>query len=635
MSLTTEQSDSIENVLEHKLILALPGSGKTHTLMALVERILNAYPGSTVRLVTFTNASTAEMAERVERKLGKRAANVQVSTFASLMLRQFRPLSQGRKLILGGEQLTYIRRAMLNNGMGTDELDYVASKIDHMSRQSFVRPNESPIYKIYTDYQNMLATYKRVDLNGVAREVIAGMKEGAIPPVEEDFILVDEFQDVSTSDFEWVAANIERGKWVTVVGDDDQSIYSWRGAQGYESMVLLQEMYGAVGYLLSRCFRCAPMILAAAKKLIEHNQDRLPKEMRSGRDIPGIVERIAIPKDFVSDWTNGTLEADTIDLGNRKPKKGKPTKEDMQKANDDAAMEKCRFVVERILNDRPFEWAILARTNADLDLMEQALAERRLNAIRLGGKSIFDSEHAAGIVKLLMGAAQPKDPVRLSEGLGWLGEQEDVIQQIYYAAGSVGFGAMTTVSASHWLKATVEIHNMAQSLREDAYSAEQIKARVMQFYAVVQERIDARQDKDSKLQLAVLALVCDIMMKSNGTFMERLQNLYDRINNNTKQKPDHRAPDAVKLATMTGSKGLEFKSVWVINVDEGKIPSKKSTDIASPDDREAAIEEERRLLYVAMTRAEDRLRISYSIKKPSPFLRDIFGDFEDIDPHKE
>lgn len=631
MSLTHEQEEAIEILEEHKIICALPGSGKTHSLMALVSRILKTYSHSTVLLVTFTNAAATEMGERAKKILGDLASRVTVSTFASLILKQWKPLAAGRRLILGGEWQTYIRRAVLNNGFGTDSLDEIAASIEEMCRQAVVTPSDTPLYKIYTDYQNMMAMYRRADLNTISREVSAAISAGQLAPVRDDFVLCDEFQDVSSSDFDWIAAHIEKGKYVTVVGDDDQSIYSWRGAKGYENMVLLQEMYGATGYLFTKCFRCAPVILAAARKLIEHNQERLHKDMKSGRtDIQGVVERIAIPTDFVSQWTHESLAADSIDTGKRKPahsRGGKPSPEELKKKSDEKAMERCRFVVEQIMNDEPFEWAILARINSDLDLMEQALAERRLNAVRLGGKSIFQSEHVHGVIKLLSGILQPKLALNLVEGLGWLGEAETNIQQIYYASSKVGFGGISSMNATDWLNETVTIHDMAQRWREDAYSPEAILHRLEEFSSVVSGRVGARKDKDFKLQLAVVKLIVDIIMKTGGTFNERVQNLLERITMNSREKVDHTVNDAVKLCTLTGSKGLEFKNVWIINVDEGKIPSKKAME--SIGEGVGGIDEERRLLYVGMTRAEDRLRMSYMVKKPSMFMSEIFGHLHD------
>jgi|GEM_PF-927567 superfamily I DNA/RNA helicase len=624
MQLTPEQALPTENIDEHKLIIALPGSGKTHTLIALVHSILTRTSNSQVLMVTFTNASASEMKHRLEKRLGSAARRARATTFASLMLSMWRPLANGRKMILGGEQMTYIRRAALNNGCGTDSLVEIASLLDERSRSMSPPTGDDLISRIYADYLNLLSQFNRADLNVIAQEVIEGVKSGAIPPVPERYILIDEFQDTSSSDFAWVSAHIERGKYVYAVGDDDQSIYSWRGADGYESMLMLQEIYGAVGYTLSTCFRCSPKILAAAKRLIDYNDERIDKQMRSGKTTPGVVDRISIPPKIVSGWTKELESMDSIDFGGKKKQRQNrpPTKEELKKQEENRALERARFIVETIITENPFEWAILARTNADLDLIEKALAERKYNSVRLGGRSVFDSEHAAGIVKLLYGISQKKQILCLSEGLGWLGESETVISYIYASAMKLGFGAINGLNSSNWLQETVKLHALATEWQIDTDNQQIIQERVTNFMAIIQSRLERRADKDAKLQLSILRMMLDILLSTKGSLADRIMSLYERVMKNTRKKADHKTPDAVKLATLTGSKGLEFPRVWIMSVDDGKLPSKKALESINPA---AALEEERRLLYVGMTRAEEHLRISYTEEKHSKFVTEIFG----------
>jgi superfamily I DNA/RNA helicase len=626
MSSTPEQIQAVEVICEHKVILALPGSGKTHSLVSYVERILHAYPDSKIILVTFTNASADEMAERIKSRLPMFIRNVRVGTFASIILSMFKPLSQGRRLILGAEWKSYIRRAAFKNGFSTEDLPDLLEYVETVSRAGGTSNPFGPFYQVYQDYLNMLSMYNRVDPHMVSREVTKAIREGRIQPLKANFMMVDEFQDVSMADFEWVSAHTDSGIWTTVVGDDDQSIYGWRGAEGYESIVLMQEMHNAKGYLLSQCFRCAPTILAAAKRLIEHNEERVPKKMSSARSEKGKVERIVIPKTVISAWTEELKAADVVQTNADKRKKtGKPSVEELKKEAEDKAMEKARFIVEHIKDESPYEWAILARTNAELDLIERALAERRLNAIRLGGKSIFDNEHANGIAKLMLGVLDRKHIAHVVDGLGWLGEDEDIIQKIYFSAGNGGFASVSSLNSSDWLPETIELQGMAQTWLTDTISPLVIKERMDDFFNVLVKRINSREDGDMKLQLAIVKVFKDVLESSKGSFAERIVNVADRVMNNTRNKVDHRAPDVVKLATLTGSKGLEWKYVWIINVDDGRIPSAKSIELKCEDAMKAAVEEERRLMYVGMTRAELWLRISYTEEQASTFIGEIFG----------
>lgn len=626
MSSTPEQLQSIEVICEHKVILALPGSGKTHTLVSYVERILHAYPDSKIILVTFTNASADEMEARIRTRLPMFIRNVRVGTFASIILSMFKPLSNGRRLILGAEWQSYIRRAAFKNGYGSEDLPDLYEYVEKVSRAGGTSNPYGSFYQVYQDYLNMLGMYNRVDPHMVSREVTKAIRERRIKPLKANFIMVDEFQDVSNADFEWVSAHTDSGLWTTVVGDDDQSIYGWRGAEGYESIVLMQEMHNAQGYLLSQCFRCAPAILAAAKRLIEHNTERVQKKMSSARTEKGKVERIMVPKKVTSSWTNELLTADVVQTNSEKRKRtGKPSADDLKKDAANKAMEKARFIVEHIKDESPYEWAILARTNAELDLIERALAERRLNALRLGGKSIFESEHANGMAKLMLGVLDRKHVAHVVDGLGWLGENEEVIQKIYYSAGNGGFASVSSLNSAGWLPETVELQGLAQAWLTDTISPQIIKARVDDFFNVLIKRINYRREGDMKLQLAVVKVLKEVLESSKDSFAERVINLADRVMNNTRKKADHRAPDVVKLCTLTGSKGLEWKYVWIINVDEGRIPSAKSMDLPCMDAMEAAVEEERRLMFVGMTRAELWLRISYTEEQASNFITEIFG----------
>ncbi|MCI2285956.1 ATP-dependent helicase [Colwellia sp. MSW7] len=293
--LTEEQAGTIENVDENKMIVALAGSGKTHTFISLVERILQENPYSTIAMVTFTNAATSEMEDRVKMKVGSMANRVSVSTFARLMRVQFVPLMNKRRLLIGGEYYGFIKRAMISQGVDLDELRDCLSEVDKLGRDLTFVDDGSSYSRVFAEYSNLLKRYGRYDLNLMARELIQALIEGKIKPIKQDFILIDEFQDTDILQYEWLKEN-SRNKKVAVVGDDDQSIYAWRGARAYEAFVDFQGDFNAEAYLLSQCFRCAPEILSTAKAFIEHNQDRIDKDMSSPKPLGGTVSIRTIPK---------------------------------------------------------------------------------------------------------------------------------------------------------------------------------------------------------------------------------------------------------------------------------------------------------------------------------------------------
>ncbi|WP_240224724.1 ATP-dependent helicase [Rheinheimera hassiensis] len=618
MSLSQEQYDTTVEPNENKIVVALPGSGKTHTSVSFTQSVLEKVPGSSVLLVTFTNASAEEMGNRLETRLGALVKRTRSLTFASVMLKQFAPLKGVRQLLLGGEQLSYIRRCLTKLKVNTDNLMMFAERIDAFGRLYDFKNDGSLSSSVYVEYLNMLARFNRVDLNTVAREVVEALIAGKIKPVNETHIVVDEYQDTDALQYMWISVHANYGKYIFAVGDDDQSIYSWRGAEGYENIVRLQEDHGAVGYVLSKCFRCAPKILAAAKRLVENNVERIPKDMSSGRDIEGSVQIIEIPEDFQSNFSQERSQRDTIEITNMKTN-SKVKVSDPEKA--DKELEAYRYVVEKIQHD-PFGWAILSRTNVHLDLMEQALAERQINVVRLGGKSIFDNEHASGIVKLLAAISQPKMADHLSDGLGWLGEDDGTVHAIYLAASNIGFAACSSMNSREWLPATAALQQLASDWRDDTQLQGEIESRMEKFNRLIIKHLEgAGDDKSYGMQRAILKLCTDIVVGSKGSFESRVQSLLEKATRGKKKKVDHKVNDAVILCTMNSSKGLEFPKVWIINVEEGRVPLIKDDEV----DIDSKIEEERRLMYVAMTRAEDELKISYRVKKESMFIQEIRG----------
>jgi ATP-dependent exoDNAse (exonuclease V) beta subunit len=162
MSSTQEQLSVIANPTENKLVIALPGSGKTHTTVSLAEVITLDF-NNTILMLTFTNAAATEMGERVAKRLApKSASRVQSMTFAKLLLQQFRPMSQGRKLLMGGEQENYIRRTAAKLKVGYDSIPIFAEFVEHAGRMLHLENDNSFKYRFYIEYLNLLAHFNRM-----------------------------------------------------------------------------------------------------------------------------------------------------------------------------------------------------------------------------------------------------------------------------------------------------------------------------------------------------------------------------------------------------------------------------------------------------------------------------------------
>jgi superfamily I DNA/RNA helicase len=608
--LTEEQAGTIKEPDEHKLIIALPGSGKTFTFISLAEAILKMDDNHSVMLVTFTNAAAGEMKQRIEKRLGKQMARrTKSATFASLMMHQFRQISHGRKPVIGAEQYTFVKRALASLNMNTDEIEEWLAKIEQMGRDLNHISDDTPSSKVFERYVEILNDDNRYDLNLMARELIHGMRNGEVKPYTHTHLLVDEFQDTDAIQLEWISCMGEVGAKIAVVGDDDQSIYSWRGSLGFEAFQEFKERFGASAYVLSRCFRCAPAILKSAKGFIENNEDRLDKEMVSAVTDEGKVTKVPIPPEFISKYLMKKSMQDELEIRKDKNKK--------QSKADDKKFENYRFVAEKIEDSQKSGWAVLARTNKQLDHMERAFTELGIKVLRIGGKSIFDNVHAVSMINLFLSLIQDKAASELVSGLGWIGESEVNLKRIYTESRRSGFASISQLSDSPWSPITSYLQSISQLAKQ---CREQDAEKYIEKWAKVMRRIIKKMDdKEKVLQETILDIIINILKGSRGDLIARALNLVDKTQGVKPSKAKDDDTDFVTLSTFNSSKGLEWENVWLIDMDAGVIPMLKD-DISI-----SAIEEERRLVYVAMTRAERELYLSYRADEESVFIEEIEG----------
>ncbi len=613
--LTEEQAGTIQEPNEHKLIIALPGSGKTFTFISLAEAILKMDDNHSVLLVTFTNAAAGEMKQRIEKRLGKQMARrTKSATFASLMMQQFKQISRGRKPVIGAEQYTFVKRALASLHMNTDEIEEWLTTIEQMGRDLNYASDETPSSQVFDRYIEILNDDNRYDLNLMARELIHGTKTGEVKPYKHTHLLVDEFQDTDAIQLEWVSCMGEvgaggEGAKIAVVGDDDQSIYSWRGSLGFEAFQQFKERFNASAYVLSRCFRCSPAILKSAKGFIENNEDRLDKEMMSAVADEGKVTKVPIPPEFISKYLMKKSMADELEIKKDKGKK--------QSKADDKKFENYRFVAEKIQDSQKGGWAVLARTNKQLDQMERAFTELGIKVLRIGGKSIFDNVHAVSMVNLFLSLIKDKAASELVSGLGWIGESEVNLKRIYTESRRSGFASISQLGDSPWSPVTSYLQTIAQLAKQ---CREQDAEKYIDKWAQVMRRIIKKMDdKEKVLQETILDIIINILKGSKGELIARALNLVDKTQGVKSSKAKDDSADFVVLSTFNSSKGLEWENVWLIDMDAGVIPMLKD-DISL-----AAIEEERRLVYVAMTRAERELYLSYRESEESVFIEEIDG----------
>lgn len=589
----TEDQKLVAKSDGYTMCCALPGSGKSHTIVELTKNLLSKDKKNKVLLITFTRAAAAELTERLNERLGNDAYRATASTFDSIYGQQVKCLNGKRKrrTIVGGEQFNFIERAIRYcslNDMGVEDARF---HIDYYGRMIEPKPIQNDPtaegWQVYSSYMKLLQQNNMQDFNLIAREAYLGVETGRIEPWDCTHMLVDEFQDTSDMQYGWIRVHGESGINITVVGDDDQSIYSWRGALGYENMVTFQQDFDAKGYVLKKCFRCRPEILAAARKVIEYNSARVYKEMESTREAGGIVKVQGYLTEI--DELQGLLDA--INGDNR-------------------------------------QWAVLSRTNKILDKVELMLKVNEIPYVRLGSKNLWDDNIANIFLKILWSIVRPKDKRFIGEILGWLGEDEQDIQLIIRALTHFkpSFGEWMPDATLQWSSVSQTLHEKWMLWGTDCSGKIRIEGRIKQIVDLLKE---GRKSKGPEAKF--LDILGGILtgMKAELSFCERVEILAKNLAPSTGVKPDEGTKTGiVTLASLHSSKGLQWTQVWMLASNQGVCPSTRALS-----DGEVAVSEERRLFYVGMTRAVDELRLSFNYnpeqgtgekKPPSQFLGEGF-----------
>ena len=551
---TNEQDAASRDIDNHSLIIAMAGSGKTKTLIDKVELILSQKITNTVLMVTFTNAAVNEMRERLEIRLSKEDfKRVRVSTFSKVSLQQTKGLMKGR-LFIGPMYYNFIERlvsyinseALLEKGKvkKQDVLDVLA---EQYSGEYLEKEDINIIKETYTELKERNHVY---DLEDAQARNIEGLKSKEIAPLNVSHLLCDEFQDTNEPQYTWIYEHAKAGSIITAVGDDDQSIYSWRGALSYKLMVKYKNELNPNVHLLTKCFRCRPEIIARTKNMIEFNEDRIPKEMESFKKPGGsvkIYQHLSNRGQYLTFLENHTK------IGG--------------------------------------EWALLCRTNSLLKEAGVFLTENNIEFTTSNNKSIFDTPAGHFIVKLSCLLLDHNKYANFTgEILGYLKENEDVTALIVGA-----------IKSKNDVKAVLEDNNIEFEktvfsflyLNGHLFDESLNLLQVERFANEILEFIIEQRGTDCAIEKSLLTA----LIGKNKTWKESLATYAERLN--PEKETEELNKNIVSLFTFHAAKGLEWENVAIFDVVEGVIPSGKAENT----------EEERRLMLVGMTRAEERLFI--------------------------
>lgn len=578
IQLNPEQQEVVDHD-GHSLVVACPGSGKTRVIVVKIGHILSRNPKSRVCAVTFTRDAANELKKRLVDDIGSEIVNkrTRVGTFHSLAIRQLRAYGQIGKVASPAEQQIFVQRALASCEADITYEEAVQTIETVKSSRGPVPEEDSPLYQTYAA---LLKRAQVEDLYDVLKKSLTLMQQGVVPPYPVEYMLVDEFQDTDEIQLAWVLEHVKAGTRVTVVGDDDQSVYSFRRALGYQGMDRFRTATGATLIALGTNYRCRSEILSAAETLICHNQERIEKTLRAARGEGGKVSS--------QRYSSRTQEAEAL-------------------------IEAIQPSLIPLQNDSWFtytvpagQWAILARNRRTLDIVEEALHARRIRYVRPPSESIWTRPPFVFFISMLR-SVQSGAADGIDQTLHFSGFTQEHLEIVHDALRGELWRLLEGESIQKLAGLPDDISKTLQSFSTCA-SGWRSQARqgnyklailgVAEWFA---DRI--RKPDEKELFQSLSESVCRL----NGSLAQRVNTLTLPSNGNG----DEEGPSGVSLMTMHGSKGLEFDNVWIIAAEDGVIPSPKNP----------VYDEERRLMYVGMTRAKNVLFMSSRVtEQPSPFV---------------
>ena len=634
MSLNSAQIEAVRYTAGPLLVLAGAGSGKTrvitHKLAALAAGGMD--PG-TIAAVTFTNKAAREMRERAAALMGAEAARpLRISTFHTLGLgiiqREYGNLGykRGFSIFDAHDSRSLVRELLRQDRADTEEAVDGALAAVSAWKGMLVTPEEalaaaaddleSARARQYATYQRALAAYNAVDFDDLISRPVLLLREA--PRVLEAwrerirYVLGDEYQDTNHAQYQLMRLLVGEEGAFTVVGDDDQSIYAWRGARP-DNLRSLRDDFPALKVIkLEQNYRSSGRILAAANGLIANNPHLFEKRLWSAHG-PGDRVRVLRARD-------GIDEAERV------------------------AMEILRLATER---RRPWgDFAVLYRGNHQARPFEQALRTRQIPYSVTGGTSFFDRAEVKDVLAYLRLAANPDDDAAFLrvvnvprreigtatlEKLGaWAGERGMSLLGASLETGLLGVLPPRAVERLHAFGRRIV------ELGDEAGAGEPVDRLVRELIEDLDYREWLRDQARDPRQAEKANENVDELLEWLGrasaggeaaTLAEALGrlSLMDMLDREAGEEAD----DRVRLMTLHAAKGLEFHTVFLVGCEEELLPHRSNTE--GP-----GLEEERRLAYVGITRARQRLFLTFAARRkrygevidcsPSRFLEELPAD---------
>ncbi|WP_445428217.1 DNA helicase II [Alishewanella sp. HL-SH05] len=629
--LNDKQRDAVAAPPQHMLVLAGAGSGKTRVLvhrLAWLMQVERVAPYSLLA-VTFTNKASQEMRGRIESTIGVSLNNLWMGTFHGLSHRMLRAhyqeanLPQSFQIIDSDDQHRLVKRVL--KALNLDEKHWPAKQIQwfiNARKDEGQRPGMidavadfslQQMVKIYAAYQDMCDRAGLVDFAEILLRSFELLKthDAVRNHYQQRFrhILVDEFQDTNAIQYNWLRLLAGSSAKVMIVGDDDQSIYGWRGAKVENIQQFLKDFAGADTIRLEQNYRSTATILKAANAVISNNSGRLGKDL----------------------WTDGS-EGETISSYNA--------------FNE---LDEARFIVSRIRDwhnkGNPLtESAILYRNNAQSRVLEEALIQEGLHYRIYGGLRFYERQEIKDALAYLRLLNNRQDDAAMERVINTpargIGETTmNKVRQQARASQQTLWQALEQMLAEKQLsgRAANAIEQFMQLITQLDTDLNELPLHEQAEQVIKQSGLYAmyQAEKGEKAQTRIENLneLVTACQNFDSVLQEEMTPLAAFLSQAALEAGEYQAEehsDAVQLMTLHSAKGLEFPLVFMCGLEEGMFPSQQSGDDPT------RLEEERRLCYVGMTRAMQKLYLCHAqsrrlygqeqYPKPSRFLREIPDD---------
>lgn len=593
-------NDQQELAANHKdgpcLVTACPGSGKTRTIVERTARlVVSGVAPQKLLAITFTNKAANEMRERVEKRIGETAKNIFIATFhrlSSTILREYGSVfgySRYMTILDEDEQVDLMLQVARQKGHEftrpqIKKIVYATNDCrekleDNFSLADRLDRDDPNFFEVAEEYLKRLPIMNATDFTGLLSETVRLLTthKDILAKLQARWthFMVDEVQDTNLSQFKIVELLSCHTKNIFVVGDLDQSIYGWRGARSENISDFCKTYSGTKIVSLGKNYRSTPQIVKVADKLIQHNEGR-----------------IAAP--FETDNPNGDPVICKAYLDDREEAK--------QVAMGIAALVKsgrCRYK----------EVAVFYRMNSMSRAIEMACVQQQLPHTVIGSFSFYDRKEVKDCLAMMRFLANPRDGISFHR----------IANKPKRSLGDTTIGKIENFATAHncsLLGACGSMSFSSELVREGLYTLKQA--------------FDWQWENEPLghvLDHLVKALKYEEYLKEDpDTYLERMENVQELINDATRYSAesgndlagyleqmalmsgsDKSADgDSISLMSLHASKGLEFPVVFMLGVEQNILPHKRAVD-----ERADGLDEERRLCYVGMTRAEKLLFVTY------------------------